>query len=65
MVMKFISVTCGDYSPPSNGSVLYSTDGVTSSVTLTCDVGTSLTGTQDIACGTSGTWEILNEPQCG
>ena len=49
----------------SGGSQKIETDGVTSSVTLSCDPGYSLKGEPQVVCTDSGTWEITEAPECG
>ncbi|KAL4230224.1 Sushi [Mactra antiquata] len=59
-----LCVGCGDYITPSNSTINYTTDGLTSSLTISCEVGTSLIGSEQVYCGTTGVWEMSDIPQC-
>ena len=43
----------------------YTTDSEVTTVTVTCDVGSSISGTAEILCGNNGEWEIQSNVSCG
>lgn len=59
-----LTVLCEDITIPSSGTYSSSTDGETTTVTFTCDPGTTLKGNQHITCGPAGTFQQV-EPTCG
>ena len=57
-------MSCPELSSVTNGSVDIITDGLTTSWTLSCSVGTSITETGTLTCQTDGTWSAT-QPSCG
>ncbi|XP_053399292.1 CUB and sushi domain-containing protein 3-like [Mercenaria mercenaria] len=57
-------VECGTFDIPDNGSISYETNNEVTSVTVTCNIGSSLQGTAEIMCGTNGEWEIRSNIDC-
>ena len=63
--MLFFSVYCEEIPPLSHGSIQSSTDGVSSMVTLKCDVGFTLKGAEIAACNDQGKWNESTSAECG
>ena len=56
---------CEEIPPLSHGSIQLSTDGVSSMVSLTCDVGFTLKGAEIVACNDQGKWNESTTAECG
>lgn len=59
-----IAVMCDSFTTPSNGSIEISTDGLVTSASVTCSVGTTLVGQPLVECTNSGTWTV-SSVSCG
>ncbi|XP_060562326.1 CUB and sushi domain-containing protein 3-like, partial [Ruditapes philippinarum] len=57
-------VQCNTFNIPDNGSVTYSTDNEVTVVTVTCNLGSSISGTAEITCGNNGEWELQGSVTC-
>ena len=58
------TVRCEDLVEQSNGSVAFSSDGVSTFATITCDTGYSISGSSVAECQPDGTWNI-EQSSCG
>lgn len=56
-------MSCPDLSSVSGGSVEMITDGRTTVWALSCDAGTSVSGTGTLSCQEDGTWSSV-QPSC-
>ncbi|WAQ98149.1 SVEP1-like protein [Mya arenaria] len=57
--LQIAVMSCSSLAQPSGGSLIYSTDGTVSTVTVICDVGSTLNGAQYLTCRSDGSWNIL------
>ena len=60
-----LSVRCEEPPLLTEGSQQVTTDGITSIVTLLCDIGYSLKGSGTLFCSDNGTWNTVTTPECG
>lgn len=58
------AVPCQTLQASGSGSVNYFSNGSVSTATFTCDVGTSLQGSMETSCDSTGQWNF-EEPNCG
>ena len=59
-----LSATCQSLSTPPGGSLNLSSDGIVTTATFACEVGSALLGVGLLTCQSDGTWDQL-EPSCG
>ena len=59
-----ISVNCGSLTAPDSGTVTEVTNGVVTTVAVTCVSGYQINGTSTLTCLSNGTWDAVL-PSCG
>lgn len=59
----FFEALCEALSHPTNGSLITSTNGTTTSVEYSCDVGFTMSGDRTSKCSSDGTW-TMTSPTC-
>ena len=64
LIIMSLSATCKSLSTPPGGSMNLSTDGIVTTATFTCEVGSTIMGTVLLTCQSDSNWD-QSEPSCG
>ena len=64
LISPYIPAKCKALPATSNGVFNLTTDGATTTATLTCNDGYEVTGTGSVNCQSDGTWSIVGQQTC-